>query len=131
MRLPPLPRRASRVDETKAVVFGLDIHRDVRMPEADDRGAGESAGPPPGTAARGAGVVDEPHGDPGDIELHRVRRAPGRDVGRVVVADPCVDRGQSGKLVEYRGPRDVTRMKDEIGATCLAKDGIRKGVSMI
>ena len=64
----------------------------------------------------GPAVVDHRGGHAVEVELRGRRRAPGRDVGPVVVAEHGPDGRVGAELVQHGGGAHVAGVQDEVGA---------------
>ena len=106
---------------------GPRVERDVRVTEDDQLRAGEPAAHPGRAARRRAGVVDHGRPEPAQVQLQRVRRAPGRDVRAVVVTPDRPDRGVGGQLVQDARGAHVARVQDEVRAAQVLRDRGRAG----
>ena len=103
------------------------VERDMRVTEDDEFRTGELAAHPGRAAGRRARVVDHRHRQPVQVQLQRVRRAPGGHVRAVVVAADGPDRGVAGQLVQDARGAHVARVQDEVRATQLLRHRRRAG----
>ena len=97
-------------------------------PKMTSRALGNLIPHPAQPAGRGAAVVDHRDRQALRGERGRLGRAPGGDVGAVVVADDGGHRRVLGQLVEHGGRADVARVQDQVRVAELGRDRGRAGL---
>jgi phosphoserine phosphatase RsbU/P len=120
----PVGRRAG-IEDPQGLVGCVE--RYVRVTEHHELRLGEP-GPHPGQPPGGRAAVVN-HRDPQALRCQRDRlgRAPGGDVGTVVVADDRGHRRVLRQLVEHGGRADVACVQDQLRAAELGRDRGRAG----